>query len=59
VIFQDRDTGSAALLPAPQTIIDWEHEGATEFAHFVRTKTMFFFEDCAPQPKDSPARYQS
>jgi hypothetical protein len=59
VIFQDRDTGSAALLPLPQTIIDWEHDGATGFAHYVRTKTMYFFEDCRAQANDKPAQFQS
>jgi len=57
VIFQDRDTGSSALLPLPQTVIDWEHDGA--HYTFVRTKEMYFFEDCAAQRNDPTQRYSS
>jgi hypothetical protein len=50
VIVQDRDTGSATLLPEWQTINAWERAGA----HYTvqDTKEIRFFEDCAPQPKD-------
>jgi hypothetical protein len=59
VIFQDRDTRHAALLPLPQTIVAWENQGATAFKHYVRTKTMYFFEDCAPQAGDAKMQYLS
>jgi hypothetical protein len=50
VIMQDRDTGSAALLPTFQQIDFWKSEGA----HYtiVTTKEMRFFEDCSAQPDD-------
>jgi hypothetical protein len=53
VILQDRDTGSAALLPLWQTINGWMHQGA----HYkiMTTKEIRFFEDCAPQPNDQKA----
>ncbi|MGO9751148.1 MAG: hypothetical protein ACLP8S_21400 [Solirubrobacteraceae bacterium] len=44
VIFQDRDTRHAALLPLPQTIRAWEHAGA-RYA-LTPTRTVYFFEDC-------------
>ncbi len=44
VIFQDRDTESASLLPLPQTIRAWEAAGA----HYALTptRTVYYFEDC-------------
>jgi hypothetical protein len=58
VIFQDRDTGSAALLPLPSTILDWERAGAKPFKHMIITREMFFFRDCAPQRNDPPQQFQ-
>ncbi len=59
VIFQDRDTGSAQLLPLPDTILAWERQGARYV--FRRTKEIYFFEDCSPQLHDkipdAPVRY--
>ncbi len=53
VIMQDRDTGSANLLPTFQTINAWEKDGA----HYtiVTTKEIRFFEDCSAQPNDPKA----
>jgi len=44
-ILQTRDTRHAALLPLPETIIGWEHQGA--HYRFTRTKEVFFFQDCS------------
>jgi hypothetical protein len=44
VIFQDRDTRHASLLPLRQTILAWEHAGA--HYTFTPTRTVYFFEDC-------------
>ncbi len=44
VIFQDRDTRNASLLPLPATILAWEHAGA--HYTFTATRTVYFFEDC-------------
>ena len=57
VIMQDRDTGSAGLLPTWQTINAWEKDGA----HYtvITTKEMRFFEDCSSQSNDTPASYSS
>jgi hypothetical protein len=43
-IFQDRDTRSAALLPLPNTITAWEHDGA--HYRFVHRRTVYFFQAC-------------
>ncbi len=43
-IFQDSDTRSAPLLPLPDTIIAWEHDGASYTA--VHMRTFHFFQDC-------------
>lgn len=43
-IFQDSDTRSAPLLPLPDTIIAWEHDGARYTA--VHMRTFHFFQDC-------------
>jgi hypothetical protein len=40
-ILQDRDTGSATLLPLPAQIIAWEHDGARYSSFRVRTFTAF------------------
>ncbi len=45
-IFQDEDTRGATLLPLPQTIIGWEHEGAHYSATIGPHDTMHFFQDC-------------
>jgi hypothetical protein len=44
VIFQDRDTRHASLLPLPQTIRAWERAGA--HYTYTATRTVRFFEDC-------------
>jgi hypothetical protein len=44
-IFQDRDTRSATLLPLPDTIRAWEHDGA--HYRLVHRRTVWFFQDCA------------
>ncbi len=46
VIFQDRDTRHASLLPLPQTILAWEHAGARYTLTLTHNRAMFFFEDC-------------
>ena len=51
VIFQARDTGSAALLPLPAQIIAWEHEGAHYAMRNVRTFKVF--SDCAATVRTS------
>jgi hypothetical protein len=57
VIFQDRDTGSAHLLPEWTTIDGWERDGAR---YLVRTtKEIRFFEDCAGQPNDPAQVFSS
>ena len=45
VILQDRDTGSAALLPEPATILHWESLGA----HYTMTRVgeFWLFSSCA------------
>jgi hypothetical protein len=43
-IFQDSDTRSAELLPLPNTIIAWEHDGAP-YTH-IYTRTFRFFQAC-------------
>jgi hypothetical protein len=50
VIFQDRDTRHAELLPEWATIHAWERQGA----HYIvrDAKEIRFFEDCSPQPHD-------
>lgn len=45
-IFQDRDNRGAALLPLPQTIIGWEHEGAHYRFERGPHHAMYFFQDC-------------
>ncbi len=45
-IFQDRDNRGAALLPTPQTIKGWEHEGAHYSFTVAPHHTMYFFQDC-------------
>jgi hypothetical protein len=57
VIFQDRDTGHAALLPLVPTIQAWERAGA--HYTFRITKHMYFFEDCSAQPNDPPMQFKS
>ena len=44
VIFQDRDTRHAGLMPLPQTIQAWERAGARYT--LTRARTVYFFEDC-------------
>jgi hypothetical protein len=50
VIMQDRDTGSAALMPTWQTIHHYESLGAR--FRIIQTKEIRFFVDCARQPND-------
>jgi hypothetical protein len=57
IIMQDRDTGGAARLPLWQTINAWEKQGARY--KVITTKEIRFFEDCSPQPNDSPAATSS
>jgi hypothetical protein len=45
-ILQDRDTSSAALLPTPQQIIAWEHDGARYTTSFHQ-RTFWAFSTCA------------
>ncbi len=45
-IFQDQDTGSAALLPAGQTIIDWVHDGAHYRTYDLHQRTFGLFSTC-------------
>ncbi|HWD64945.1 MAG TPA: hypothetical protein VG405_07200 [Solirubrobacteraceae bacterium] len=45
-IFQDRDNRGAALLPTPQTIKGWEHQGAHYSFTVGPHHTMYFFQDC-------------
>jgi hypothetical protein len=45
-IFQDRDNRGAALLPLPQTIKGWEHQGAHYSFTVGPHHTMYFFQDC-------------
>lgn len=45
-IFQDRDNRGAALLPLPQTIKGWEHQGAHYNFEVGPHHTMYFFQDC-------------
>ncbi len=45
-IFQDQDTGSAALLPQPQTIIDWVHDGAHYRTYDLHQRTFRLFSTC-------------
>jgi hypothetical protein len=45
-IFQDRDNRGAALLPLPQTIKGWEHQGARYKFVPGPHHTMYFFQDC-------------
>jgi hypothetical protein len=47
-IFQDRDNRGAALLPLPQTIKGWEHQGAHYSFTVGPHHTMYFFQDCRP-----------
>jgi hypothetical protein len=41
VIFQTRDTRGAALLPEPDQIIAWEHDGAHYYERTIRTFHVF------------------
>ena len=45
-ILQDRDTSHAALLPSPQQILAWEHEGA-HYTTFFHQRTYYVFSTCA------------
>jgi hypothetical protein len=45
-IFQDRDNRGAALLPLPQTILGWEHEGAHYRFERGPHHAMYFFQAC-------------
>jgi hypothetical protein len=47
-IFQDEDNRGAALLPAPPTIREWEHEGAQYNYAIGPHHAMRFFQDCRP-----------
>lgn len=47
VIFQNRDTRSAGLLPHPKTILSWEQAGARYTVSAAGT--MRLFEDCSEQ----------
>lgn len=45
LILQARDTRHAALLPLPQTIINWERTTGARYST-TRTRTFFLLEDC-------------
>jgi hypothetical protein len=45
-IFQDRDNRGASLLPLPQTIKGWEHEGANYRFEVGPHHSVYFFQDC-------------
>jgi hypothetical protein len=45
-ILQDQDTGSAALLPNPKTIIDWVHDGAHYRTYDLQVRTFRVFSTC-------------
>ncbi|MGO9905285.1 MAG: hypothetical protein ACLP4R_27565 [Solirubrobacteraceae bacterium] len=50
-ILQDRDTSSAALLPSPQQILAWEHDGA-RYSTFFHERTFYVFSTCASKAGD-------
>jgi hypothetical protein len=45
-IFQDQDTGSAQLLPQPQTILGWVHDGAHYRTYDLHQRTFRLFSTC-------------
>jgi hypothetical protein len=45
-IFQDQDTGSAALLPQAATIVHWVHDGAHYVTYDLQQRTFRVFSTC-------------